>query len=45
MHQIRVHLQYLGFPIIGDYIYNHPTAFGPDGGKGREDLKNSEVFF
>lgn len=21
-HQIRVHLQYLGFPLIGDYLYN-----------------------
>ena len=25
MHQIRVHLQYLGFPIINDPIYNHPA--------------------
>nr|XP_002128102.1 RNA pseudouridylate synthase domain-containing protein 2 isoform X2 [Ciona intestinalis] len=24
-HQIRVHLQYLGFPIINDPIYNHPA--------------------
>ena len=21
-HQIRVHLQYLGFPLVGDYLYN-----------------------
>ncbi|GAB6032271.1 hypothetical protein CHUAL_010911 [Chamberlinius hualienensis] len=32
MHQIRVHLQYLGYPIVNDPLYNHP-AFGPDKGK------------
>jgi RluA family pseudouridine synthase len=31
-HQIRVHLQYLGFPIINDPLYNS-TAFGPKKGK------------
>ncbi|KAI6650414.1 hypothetical protein LOD99_5851 [Oopsacas minuta] len=25
MHQIRVHLQHLGFPIVNDPIYNHPA--------------------
>uniref|UniRef100_H2Z6U9 Pseudouridine synthase RsuA/RluA-like domain-containing protein n=1 Tax=Ciona savignyi TaxID=51511 RepID=H2Z6U9_CIOSA len=24
-HQIRVHLQYLGYPILNDPIYNHPA--------------------
>lgn len=33
MHQIRVHLQYLGFPVINDPLYNH-TVFGPTKGKG-----------
>ncbi|XP_071502438.1 uncharacterized protein [Diadema antillarum] len=33
MHQIRVHLQYLGFPIINDPLYNNPV-WGPDKGKG-----------
>jgi len=33
MHQIRVHLQYLGFPVINDPLYNH-VVFGPDKGKG-----------
>lgn len=32
MHQIRVHLQYLGFPIVNDPLYNH-TVFGPTKGK------------
>ncbi|XP_064611765.1 pseudouridylate synthase RPUSD2-like [Liolophura sinensis] len=32
-HQIRVHLQYLGFPIVNDPIYNS-EAFGPLRGKG-----------
>eukprot|EP00095_Tigriopus_kingsejongensis_P006178 snap_masked-scaffold191_size271209-processed-gene-0.7 protein:Tk06178 transcript:snap_masked-scaffold191_size271209-processed-gene-0.7-mRNA-1 annotation:"AGAP009693-PA" len=33
MHQIRVHLQYLGFPVINDPLYNH-VVFGPTKGKG-----------
>lgn len=33
MHQIRVHLQYLGYPISNDPLYNH-TAFGPLKGRG-----------
>ncbi|XP_073941386.1 pseudouridylate synthase RPUSD2-like isoform X1 [Choristoneura fumiferana] len=33
MHQIRVHLQYLGFPVVNDPLYNHPV-FGPLRGKG-----------
>ncbi|XP_045469909.1 uncharacterized protein C18B11.02c-like isoform X2 [Harmonia axyridis] len=33
MHQIRVHLQYLGYPIVNDPLYNH-SVFGPLKGKG-----------
>lgn len=33
MHQIRVHLQWLGFPIVDDPLYNH-VAWGDDRGKG-----------
>ncbi|XP_055370718.1 pseudouridylate synthase RPUSD2-like [Condylostylus longicornis] len=33
MHQIRVHLQFLGYPIINDPLYNH-EVFGPKKGKG-----------
>lgn len=33
MHQIRVHLQYLGFPIVNDPLYND-NVFGPLKGKG-----------
>ncbi|XP_071519411.1 pseudouridylate synthase RPUSD2-like [Panulirus ornatus] len=33
MHQIRVHLQYLGYPIVNDPLYNH-TVFGPNKAKG-----------
>lgn len=32
MHQIRVHLQYLGFPITNDCFYNN-HIFGPKKGK------------
>ncbi|XP_041429320.1 RNA pseudouridylate synthase domain-containing protein 2-like isoform X2 [Xenopus laevis] len=34
-HQIRVHLQYLGHPIVNDPIYN-TEAWGPNRGKGGE---------
>uniref|UniRef100_A0A336LLV6 CSON012854 protein n=1 Tax=Culicoides sonorensis TaxID=179676 RepID=A0A336LLV6_CULSO len=33
MHQIRVHLQYLGYPIVNDPLYND-QVFGPLKGKG-----------
>lgn len=38
-HQIRVHLQYLGYPIVNDPLYNSP-AFGPNRGKGGEFWKS-----
>ncbi|GMR36082.1 hypothetical protein PMAYCL1PPCAC_06277 [Pristionchus mayeri] len=34
-HQIRVHLQYLGFPIVNDKLYNDPDVW-PKGGKGAD---------
>ncbi|CAD7085450.1 unnamed protein product [Hermetia illucens] len=44
MHQIRVHLQYLGYPVVNDPLYNH-EVFGPNkgrmgdiGGKSDEQL-------
>lgn len=33
MHQIRVHLQYLGYPVVNDPLYNH-EVFGPAKGRG-----------
>ncbi|XP_055839561.1 pseudouridylate synthase RPUSD2-like isoform X2 [Episyrphus balteatus] len=33
MHQIRVHLQYLGYPVVNDPLYNH-EVFGPLKGRG-----------
>ena len=41
MHQIRVHLQYLGFPIVNDPLYNH-EVFGPQKGKGGNFGKSDE---
>jgi len=41
MHQIRVHLQYLGFPVMNDPLYNH-TVFGPEKGKGGNIGKTDE---
>lgn len=35
-HQIRVHLQYLGYPIANDPIYSNPHIWGPNLGKNRE---------
>lgn len=32
-HQIRIHLQYLGYPICNDPLYNQPTIWGPNNGK------------
>lgn len=41
MHQIRVHLQYLGYPIVNDPIYNH-QVFGPHKGKEGNFGKTNE---
>eukprot|EP00096_Caligus_rogercresseyi_P014627 TRINITY_DN712_c3_g1_i1.p1 TRINITY_DN712_c3_g1~~TRINITY_DN712_c3_g1_i1.p1 ORF type:complete len:383 (+),score=127.69 TRINITY_DN712_c3_g1_i1:592-1740(+) len=41
MHQIRVHLQFLGYPVINDPLYNHPV-FGPLKGKGGNIGKTDE---
>ncbi|KAG9480884.1 pseudouridylate synthase RPUSD2 [Eleutherodactylus coqui] len=40
-HQIRVHLQYLGHPIVNDPIYN-TDAWGPNRGKKGEINKTNE---
>ncbi|XP_075213779.1 rluA pseudouridine synthase 2 [Lycorma delicatula] len=41
MHQIRVHLQYLGYPVVNDPLYNH-TVFGPEKGRGGRIGKSDE---
>eukprot|EP00112_Aurelia_sp_Birch-Aquarium-sp1_P002989 Seg13338.1 transcript_id=Seg13338.1/GoldUCD/mRNA.D3Y31 product="RNA pseudouridylate synthase domain-containing protein 2" protein_id=Seg13338.1/GoldUCD/D3Y31 len=43
MHQIRVHLQYIGFPIVNDPIYNNPDVWGPHNGKGGCDRDISDI--
>ncbi|XP_004082319.1 RNA pseudouridylate synthase domain-containing protein 2 [Oryzias latipes] len=40
-HQIRVHLQFLGFPILNDPIYGS-SAWGPNRGKGGVVGKSDE---
>ncbi|XP_067847065.1 RNA pseudouridylate synthase domain-containing protein 2 [Heptranchias perlo] len=40
-HQIRVHLQYLGHPIVNDPVYN-TEAWGPQRGKGGKVDKTDE---
>ena len=40
-HQIRVHLQYLGHPIINDPLYNS-DVWGPERGKGGNYGKSEE---
>ena len=32
-HQIRIHLQYLGYPIVNDPLYNQPIIWGEQNGK------------
>jgi len=41
MHQIRVHLQFLGHPIVNDPLYNS-VSFGPEKGKGGKLGKSKE---
>ncbi|XP_024082247.1 RNA pseudouridylate synthase domain-containing protein 2-like, partial [Cimex lectularius] len=41
MHQIRVHLQYLGYPVVNDPLYNH-VVFGPERGRGGNIGKTDE---
>lgn len=41
MHQIRVHLQFLGHPITNDPLYNS-DIFGPEKGKGGNIGKSNE---
>lgn len=42
-HQIRVHLQYLGHPIVNDPIYSSPDVWGPCLGKNGKFDKDSVV--
>ena len=42
MHQIRVHLQFLGFPISNDPLYNS-KIFGPEKGKNGVHGKSREL--
>ncbi|CAD5214427.1 unnamed protein product [Bursaphelenchus xylophilus] len=41
-HQIRVHLQYLGYPIVDDLLYNC-KVWGPEKGKNAEYGKDLET--
>ena len=43
MHQIRVHLQWLGHPIVNDPIYNHKTAWGEGKGKKGTEIDVTQV--
>lgn len=41
-HQLRVHLQYLGYPIANDPVYSDKTIWGDNVGKGGLDLVPSD---
>ncbi|CAG8534207.1 9624_t:CDS:2, partial [Diversispora eburnea] len=41
-HQIRVHLQYLGHPIVNDPLYCNIKSWGPDIGKGGIDINDDK---
>lgn len=43
-HQIRIHLQFLGYPILNDPLYNQPVLWGPSNGKnGIYEFKKQEI--
>lgn len=39
-HQIRIHMKYLGFPLVGDYLYNPDMEF-----IGRQALHSHKISF
>ena len=39
-HQIRIHMKYLGFPLIGDYLYNPDMRY-----IGRQALHSAKLSF
>lgn len=39
-HQIRVHMKYIGYPLIGDYLYNPDTEW-----IGRQALHSCRLSF
>ncbi|KAG6888507.1 hypothetical protein C0995_007845 [Termitomyces sp. Mi166 len=41
-HQIRVHLQFLGYPIANDPVYSETKIWGPNLGKGGIDIVPSD---
>ena len=41
-HQIRVHLQYLGYPIANDPLYSHENIWGSHLGRGGVELAAPE---
>ncbi|EED12865.1 DRAP deaminase (Rib2), putative [Talaromyces stipitatus ATCC 10500] len=41
-HQIRVHLQFLGYPISNDPIYSNRRVFGPSLGKHDDSAENDK---
>ncbi|KAL0955681.1 hypothetical protein HGRIS_001905 [Hohenbuehelia grisea] len=42
-HQIRVHLQFLGYPIANDPVYSETKIWGPNLGKGGIDIVPSDA--
>lgn len=43
-HQIRIHLQYLGYPIVNDPLYNRTDVWGKGNGKdGKYEFTKEEI--
>ena len=43
-HQIRIHLQYLGYPIVNDPLYNRTDVWGIGNGKnGKYEYTKEEI--
>ena len=39
-HQIRIHMKYLGYPLVGDYLYNPDMEY-----IGRQALHSHKIAF
>lgn len=39
-HQVRVHMQHIGHPLLGDAVYRAPKTLSAESGRGKGEAKN-----